>query len=101
MRWRHGIASLRRQVLVEEKTNTNVRPVRERLVSIVIAVGGVFKPEDLICQRNLGGITNRIGEASLRVSAEIFLAGKTESTSICIDEGLPVRTEGVGGVHPD
>ena len=48
MRWRHGIASLRRQVLVEQKTETNVGPVRERLVSIVIAVGGVFKSENLV-----------------------------------------------------
>lgn len=47
-RWRHGIASLRRQVLVEEKTKTNVGPVREHLVSIVIAVGGVFKSEELV-----------------------------------------------------
>jgi len=48
MRWRHGIASLRRQVLVEQNTKTNAGPVRERLVSVVIAVGGVFKSEGLV-----------------------------------------------------
>ena len=43
-----GVASLRRQVLVEQNTKTNVGPMRERLLFIVIAVGGVFKSEGFI-----------------------------------------------------